>query len=1052
MACLIVLLALLVVSQNAAADPATTALILTEVFSLTSIAAELVYLTMAVAYVSAFAAYSNYERRKADQARRDSMRDRTMMIRTAEAPHNVIYGRARVSGPIAYAVTSGSESQFLHLVVVLASHELDAIEEVWLNDESLGTLNASGYVTTGSYLKSAPTPEAEVFTLPAGGACVLSKTPISVQSVGHAPDEEYQAFVALPFTVSGSTVTVTGSVGLVVTITYFSQQAGIALVRAKKFLGIAAGERDTDLETASSGAWTSAHVGKSVARLHLTFQYDRDAFPSGIPNVSAVVRGKKLYDPRSTTTTWSSNSALAVRDHLISARGFNAASAEIDDAAVIVAANLCDELVNWDATHTHARYTCDGVFTTDQAKRDILNDLLTTMMGAAVYSGGLWLIRAGAYVTPTLDLTDSDLADGDIAVQSHVGRRELFNAVRGQFVDPAQKHVVVDFPPYASSTYATEDGGEMLYTDIELPFTNDAYRAQRIAKLMLYRARQATAITATWKLPAYALQPTDTCRLTIGRYGWTNKVFRVISREYTHPHQVKLVLQEEASAIYAWNYSEAVVPDAAPNTDLPDPRTVGVIAGLSAASGASIFTRLSDGSVAPLARVTWTLPNDAAIVQGGDVKMIWKRAVDTVWHSDTVSGSVTQYDIKTSPNEVINIGARTINSSGARGDYAYLTHTVSSAALSNAANSLQGSSSNLVRNAGLRYSSFPWLRYNGDASQAGSWGFVQNPGSHPNSPAPFGSVMFYTTSATSSSFTYSANVLTYVDLQECAPVIAGRRYEIQIRAKTLNGTSKLALRWLNSAGTIISTVEPAGGAIASANQSYSTSSQALASFDLLWGFATAPTGAVGAILVVFHARTTSVAHSAHFLAMPYFGEASASQMQPSAWAEGENAVAGDLIASAAATEVATLSIPSISWAAGSNNLNGPWTTEPTVTWVNDTGAEVDVVATLQTTVQTYLGSLNDPSYCDAFLILRADTDSGPSNYYTAPTARTKEAFSPDLFGAGTTTIVGRLPVPAGYTANCILRINRYNQTSASPVNYAAVNIAPSIMRVEVVKK
>ncbi|MCP6756604.1 hypothetical protein NL533_33770, partial [Klebsiella pneumoniae] len=84
----------------------------------------------------------------------------------------------------------------------------------------------------------------------------------------------------------------------------------------------------------------------------------------GIPNVSAVVNGKKVYDPRDGTTEWSNNAALCIRDYLTSSYGFNCSSDEINDTYFSSAANHCDESVTLTTGGSQNRFTCDGVVDT----------------------------------------------------------------------------------------------------------------------------------------------------------------------------------------------------------------------------------------------------------------------------------------------------------------------------------------------------------------------------------------------------------------------------------------------------------------------------------------------------------------------------------------------------------------------------------------------------------------------------------------------------------------------------------------------------------------
>lgn len=568
-------------------------------------------------------------RSAARRAYEASLRDRKLVIRSSESPRTITYGRDRVGGTLVYACTSGSYSEYLHLVITLAGHEIDAVEEVYLGEDALGALDANGWATTGKFVKTR-TKQGQQYIGAGGGSITLPAGATNISCYGVGGDQ----IVEVAYTLAGSTLTTTRDA----TVTY-TYPVTDAYVRVKKFLGVSSGERDTDLETASSGQWTANHLGRGVARIHVTLRYDLDVFASGLPQISAVIRGKKLYDPRTSTTGWSQNAALAVRDYLTDALGFGEPAASINASLANAAANVCDELVPISILYLQPRYTANGTISTEDDRLENLATLLSAMVGTASRSGGEWLIRAGAYVAPTLDLDEDDLADGNIEVGPALPKRELFNAVRGLFVDPAQNHAVVDFPPYASSVYAADDGGEVLYRDIRLPMTNDVRAAQRIAKLILHRARQALVCSATFKLSAYRLQPGDTFRMTSSFFGWSNKVFRVVDRRLVQPGTIQLAFQEEASAVYDWAYTEAANYDPAPNTNLPDPGTVQAISGLAVAA---IIKRRSDGVAQIGLKATWDGSTDIGVRRGGSIVVEAMNAVTGVTITTITSGDSTE--------------------------------------------------------------------------------------------------------------------------------------------------------------------------------------------------------------------------------------------------------------------------------------------------------------------------------------------------------------------------------------------------------------------------
>lgn len=347
------------------------------------------------------------------------------------------------------------------------------------------------------------------------------------------------------------------------------QFAGKATV--KVHLGTAGDAADSLLVGAGVG-WTSAHKLSGVAYLYVQLTWDQDTYPTGIPNIKAQIRGKKLYDPRTGTTAWSTNSALVVRDYLLGSYGLAATSAELDDTLLIAAANVCDESVA-KVGGTESRYTCNGVVDMGDTPRSIIENILSSMAGFMVWSSGKYCIYAGAYTAPSVTLTVDDLR-GPLKVRPRIARNSLFNAIRGTFVDPDNYWQAKDFPVVTNSTYATQDGGAVLWRDIVLPFTTSSATAQRIGKIMLERSRQGITVEFPAKLTALKIGTLDTVRVTVSHLGWTAKEFKVLDWKFSAEGGVDLVLQEETADSYNWNSGNQTVIDAAPDTLLPNPFTV----------------------------------------------------------------------------------------------------------------------------------------------------------------------------------------------------------------------------------------------------------------------------------------------------------------------------------------------------------------------------------------------------------------------------------------------------------------------------------------------
>ena len=424
---------------------------------------------------------------------------RTQNIKQPTQPRNVIYGQIRQGGTIAF-IESTDDDKFLHMIVMLASHEIEEFTTIYLNDEAV-TLSGNDTTSPDKY------------------------------------DNKVKVYKQV-----GTT----------------TQTAHSALV--------------TD-----SAKWTSNHRLQGIANIYMRFEYDRDAFPNGIPNVSAKIKGKKLYDPRTTTTVYSANPALAIRDYLTnSTYGFGADASEIDDASFIAAANICDESVALAGGGTQSRYEIHGSFNTSQSPKQVLEQLLTSCGGTIYFSNGKFHLKVAKYTAPTITLTEDNLR-GAISLQTRRSRRDNYNAVKGVFAPATTNYIPADYPSYTSSTFVTEDGGDTVFLDYDLPYTTDAAMAQRLAKIALFRNRQQITMTMPCTISAFKLAVGDTVMVTNDRLGFSSKVFEVsewslavdVGANDQPVIGVDLTLRELNSAVFDWDADEQdFITD---NTNLPDP-------------------------------------------------------------------------------------------------------------------------------------------------------------------------------------------------------------------------------------------------------------------------------------------------------------------------------------------------------------------------------------------------------------------------------------------------------------------------------------------------
>lgn len=351
-------------------------------------------------------------------------------------------------------------------------------------------------------------------------------------------------------------------------------------IRIKKHIGSSTQNADADL-VAEDTAWTTDHKAKGIAYIYIRAEFDTSIFPQGLPMFSAIVKGKKVFDPRSSATAWSANAALCLRDYLISDYGLGVSEAtEINNTIFSAAANVCDENVTLTGGGTEKRYTVNGSFVTALPPDDVITDLVASMAGTIFYSQGQWGVKAGEFTSSVLTLDENDLR-GNLQVNTRHSRRDNFNAVSGMFTGPETGYQPTDFPPITSSTFETVDGGEQVMQDIPLPFTNTSSMAQRIAKIALYKQREQLTLSGTFGLRALQLQIGDIISLTNTRLGFSSKTFEVVDWLFGFGQdkelQVTMTLREISSAVYDWNAEEKTFDLG--NTNLPtatDVPTVGL--------------------------------------------------------------------------------------------------------------------------------------------------------------------------------------------------------------------------------------------------------------------------------------------------------------------------------------------------------------------------------------------------------------------------------------------------------------------------------------------
>ncbi len=136
--------------------------------------------------------------------------------------------------------------------------------------------------------------------------------------------------------------------------------------------------------------------------------------------------------------------------------------------------------------------------------------------GFLTYSNGKFVLKGGAYVSPTITLNEDNFMSGFNLI-TKTSRKDMFNTVKGLFTSDETNWQPTDYPPVTSSTFTDADG-ETITADVNLPFTKSSTMAQRIAKITLFKNRQQMILSARMSLSAFTLQVGDTVSITNSRF------------------------------------------------------------------------------------------------------------------------------------------------------------------------------------------------------------------------------------------------------------------------------------------------------------------------------------------------------------------------------------------------------------------------------------------------------------------------------------------------------------------------------------------------------
>lgn len=507
----------------------------------------------------------------------------------------LVMGRVRKSGSLAFIEGVGRGTVWLQMVLMLASHECEEIEEVFIDEKTTAPLflartlgGVDYYQTSGSNFTGS------------GKDGTSTSTSLITMSFRMGTDDQ----VAEPYMLNTE---------------FFSPNR-----RAFQNL-----------------KWKESDRLRGICYLYLDARFSEDKFQGGRPNVTVIMKGaNQIYDPRDGQFKYTNNWALCARHYL---KTIGVEDVFIDDDSVIASANISDEDVDLKEGGTQKRYTFDGTIDFGQQQKEVLEQIAVCGGGAIIYSQGKYRIYAGAYDSPSHTIT-ADWVIGDVEYTPRTNRNESYNAIKGIYVDGAKTWQPVDFPPITNAAYESQDGGKRVYKDVEYPFVNEVERAQRLASIQLRRHRASKTLTMPLDWRGLAISAWDVVTLSLSELNIDAETFRVVDWSFNPAEGVVVTLREENASLYTWDEATARIPDPEGELDtvgeLPPPGAFTVTE--------SLYTSTDGSGLKTSVVLSWTpagaIEDDPTLGSPvvRDYIIAYKLATDTDYGDFTaVSGNTT---------------------------------------------------------------------------------------------------------------------------------------------------------------------------------------------------------------------------------------------------------------------------------------------------------------------------------------------------------------------------------------------------------------------------
>jgi hypothetical protein len=318
---------------------------------------------------------------------------------------------------------------------------------------------------------------------------------------------------------------------------------------------------------AGAPGWGSSYKLSGYAAIAWSLRFDKKGkvFSSGVPQLGAIWKGVRVYDPRKDSTypggagahritdeatwEWSENPGLHA---LTYAYGRYQMGAKVFGVGIPVDGIMVDHFAHLANVCDANGWVLGGVIFEPGSKWTNLKDILAAGGAEPSFVGGRLGLKISAPRIALDTITADDLTDGDISIGAMQGWEERLNTLIPKYRSEPHKWEYVQSSPVTVPAYVTEDG-EVKQEERQLNLVQDKDQAAQLAAYELLDRRELGEIEINCKPRLRKYGPGDLLIVDIEEAGLFAQPCVVLKRSVDPSNMtVSFVLRGETPGKHAF--------------------------------------------------------------------------------------------------------------------------------------------------------------------------------------------------------------------------------------------------------------------------------------------------------------------------------------------------------------------------------------------------------------------------------------------------------------------------------------------------------------------